>query len=73
MLKNITLRAEENLIRRARERAAAENTTLNAEFRRWLERYAERPESAEALRELMALFDYVTPGRSFNRDEMNER
>jgi hypothetical protein len=37
MLKNITLRAEENLIRRARERAAAENTTLNAEFRRWLE------------------------------------
>jgi len=73
MLKNITFSAEEDLIRRARERSAAERTTLNKEFRRWLEKYAERAETAEAFSELMDLFAYVQPGRSFKRDEMNER
>lgn len=73
MLKNITFSAEEDLIRRARERAAAERTTLNEEFRRWLEKYVERPESAEAFTELMNQFEYVQPGRIFTRDEMNER
>jgi hypothetical protein len=37
MMKTITFRADEDLIRRARERAAAEGTTLNEVFRRWLE------------------------------------
>jgi hypothetical protein len=73
MLKNITFSAEEDLIRRARERAAAERTTLNDEFRRWLEKYAERPQTAEAFADLMDRFAYVQPGRSFRRDEMNER
>ena len=73
MLKNITFSAEENLIRRARELATAKQTTLNDEFRRWLEKYVERPETAEALAELMKHFEYVQPGRSFRRDEMNER
>lgn len=73
MLKNITFSAEEDLIRRARERAASERTTLNDEFRRWLEKYAERPVSAEAFSELMDRFAYVRPGRSFHRAEMNER
>jgi len=43
MLQNITLSAEKELIQRARQRAEAENTTLNAEFRRWLAQYVERP------------------------------
>jgi len=73
MLKNITFSAEEDLIRKARERAAAERTTLNDEFRRWLEKYAERPQTAEAFGVLMEHFAYVQPGRSFRRDEMNER
>lgn len=73
MLKNITFSADENLIRRARERANADRTTLNEEFRRWLEKYAERPESAEAFVALMGRFAYVAPGRKFQRDEMNER
>ena len=73
MLKNITFSAEEDLIRRARERASSERTTLNEEFRRWLEKYVERPESAEAFAVLMDQFNYVQPGRSFTRDEMNER
>ena len=39
MLKNITLSAEEKLIKLAREKAARENSTLNSQFRAWLERY----------------------------------
>jgi hypothetical protein len=73
MLRNVTFSAEESLIRRARERATAENTTLNAEFRRWLEKYAERPETAQAFKDLMVVFDYVQPGQAFSREEMNER
>jgi hypothetical protein len=73
MLKNITFSAEEELIRRARQRAAADRTTLNEEFRRWLEKYAERPASTEAFTGLMDRFGYVSPGRSFTRNEMNER
>ena len=72
-MKNITFSADEDLIRRARERAEAEQTTLNEEFRRWLEKYVERPRSAEAFADLMDSFTYVNPGRSFSREEMNER
>jgi len=73
MLKNITFSAEEDLIKRARERAAAERTTLNDEFRQWLEKYVERPKTAEAFADLMNRFEYIQSGRSFGRDEMNER
>jgi hypothetical protein len=73
MLKNITFSAKEDLIRRARDRAAAENTTLNDEFRQWLEKYVERPQTGDAFADLMKRFEYVQPGRTFRRDEMNER
>jgi hypothetical protein len=73
MLKNITFSADKELIQKARERAAAERTTLNEEFRRWLEKYAERPYSAPAFTGLMKRFEYIKPGRSFHREEMNER
>lgn len=73
MLKNITFSANEDLIRKARERAAADKTTLNEAFRLWLEKYAEQVETAQAFVELMDSFGYVQPGRSFSRDEMNER
>jgi hypothetical protein len=73
MLKNITFSASEDLIRKARERAAAEKTTLNEEFRKWLEKYAGQVGTSQAFHALMDSFGYVQPGRSFNRDEMNER
>lgn len=73
MLKNITLSAEEKLIALARARAAAENTTLNAEFRRWLAHYAERPPSENEFLQLMSQMSYAQPGRQFSREEMNER
>lgn len=38
-MKNITLSVDERLIAAARRRAAAEHTTLNEQFRLWLEAY----------------------------------
>jgi hypothetical protein len=73
MLKNITFSADKELIQKARERAAADRTTLNEEFREWLEKYAERPHSAAAYADFMRRFEYVKPGHSFHREEMNER
>ena len=73
MLQNVTLSAEKTLIQRARQRAEAENTTLNAEFRRWLAQYAERPRTLADFATLMTGLDYVQPGKTFTRDELNER
>ncbi|MFN0072715.1 MAG: hypothetical protein ACKVVP_14625 [Chloroflexota bacterium] len=74
-MKNLTLTADEKLIEAARTRARAEHTTLNAEFRRWLEQYARRGPRAEAAFEIVErMRRYVrTGGRTFTRDEMNER
>lgn len=73
MLKNVTLSAEGDLIERARLRAEAERTTLNAEFRRWLAQYAERPQSESDFLVLMTHLNYAQPGKAFSREELNER
>jgi len=73
MLQNITLSAEKELIERARQQAQAHNTTLNSEFRRWLAQYADKTESSAGLVELMERFKYADPGKSFTRDEINDR
>lgn len=73
MLKNITLSAEKALIEQARRRAKARNTTLNFEFRRWLAQYVDLPQTNADLSDLMAQLDYARPGKTFSRDEMNER
>ncbi len=74
-MKNITLSADENLIEAARRRAAAEHTTLNAQFRLWLDNYVRREQqAAEAMRVIRDLQGGLfTGGRTFTRDEMNER
>jgi hypothetical protein len=74
-MKNITLSADEELIEAARERARAEHTTLNEQFRRWLADYAGRE---QRLKQAMNLLDrlaatHTTGGEKFTRDEMNER
>ena len=74
-MKNITLSADDRLIEAARERARAEHTTLNEQFRRWLADYASQEKQADAA---MALIEELrtqvcTGGRKFTRDEMNER
>jgi hypothetical protein len=73
MLKNITLSAEKALIEQARRLAEAENSTLNAEFRRWLLQYVQRAQAETDLSVLMSRLNYVRPGKPFTRDELNER
>lgn len=73
MLKNITFSAEEHLIELARRRAKAENTTLNAEFGRWLAQYAQRPRNRADFMTLMAHLQYAKLGKKFTRDELDER
>ncbi len=76
-MKNITLSADADLIEKARERAttATAHTTLNAQFRIWLENYAQREQKSvrtfETIHELQA--SIFSSGRKFSREEMNER
>lgn len=74
-MKNITLSASEQLIEAARRRALIEHSTLNEQFRLWLEDYVRRPQQAnvalETIRSLRCRL--FTGGRKFTRDEMNER
>ena len=72
MIKNITLSADENLIRKARERANRERSTLNAEFRKWLQRYVRNNSKISDYDTLMETLKYVQPGRSYSREEMNK-
>ena len=73
-MKNITLSADEDLIERARAAAQAQNKTLNAMFREWLDQVASKPDAAKNYEELMKRLRHVsTGGRKFTRDEMNER
>ena len=73
MLQNITLSAEKELIEKARQQAQAHKTTLNSEFRRWLTQYANNNENVPDLASLMDRFKYAQPGKTFTRDELNER
>ncbi|MDQ7053481.1 MAG: hypothetical protein Q9P14_11505, partial [candidate division KSB1 bacterium] len=61
MLKNITLSADEQLIKKAREKARRENTTLNETFRQWLKRYVMSDQEQFNYEELMDSLSYVNP------------
>ena len=73
-MKNITLSADERLIEAARERARAQHTTLNEQFRRWLEDYTRSEQQArEAMAVVRELRGKLRVGRKLTREEMNER
>jgi hypothetical protein len=73
MLKNITLSADENLIRKAREKARKEKTTLNAKFRQWLRQYIGKNIRSSNFNNLMDQLEYANAGKKFSRDQLNER
>lgn len=72
-MKNVTLSAEEHLIEQARLVAKAQQKTLNAAFREWLEQFTRQSGSAQEFNSLMKRLQHVKAGRRFTRDEMNER
>ena len=73
MLKNITLSAEEKLIKKAREKARRERTTLNESFRQWLKQFTNSNIKTDDYDQLLQSFNYVKVGGKFTRSEMNER
>jgi len=73
VLKNITLSADEDLIEKARKKAADNNTTLNEMFRHWLTVYAKGRIFAGELEAFIQKTGYANSGGSFSRDELNER
>lgn len=73
MLKNITLSAEEKIIENARKKANLNHTTLNELFRQWLAGYIREKNLSNDLDAFLMKTDYAAPGRSFSRDELNER
>lgn len=73
MLKNITLSAEEKLIKKARAKANREGTTLNASFRQWLRQFANSTFKTDDYNQLMKSLSYAKAGKKFSREEMNER
>lgn len=73
-MKNITLSADEELIEAARGRARAEHTTLNEQFRQWLEDYARHRSRIQRYDAVVAeLRGKLRVGRKLTRAEMNER
>ena len=72
-MKNVTLSADDDLIRRARDKAGKQRTTLNALFRSWLWRYVGRPGGGTDFEDLMDRLSYADSGGRFTRDELNER
>lgn len=73
MLKNITLSADAELIARAREKASMQGTTLNSQFRLWLQAFVGQERASQQYRDLMRALEYAHPGRRFTRDELNKR
>jgi hypothetical protein len=67
------LSADDELIRRAREKAGREARTLNAVFRHWLERYVRSETAVQEYERLMAQLDHVESGGALDRDTMNAR
>lgn len=73
-MKNITFTADEQLIAAAREQARADNTTLNEQFRQWLEQYARKRQAARAAEVMERMGQYVSSGgRKLTREQLNER
>ena len=71
-MKNVTFSADDQLIERARLKAAKEHTTLNERFRAWLAQYVGESGGAD-YRQLMKTLKHVQSGRRFKRDELNQR
>jgi len=72
-MKNITFRADEDLIEQARQVARSQGKFLNVAFREWLQQFIAQSGSAQGVESLMKRLRHVRAGRRFTRNEMNER
>lgn len=74
---NLTITVDDDLLKKARMRALAQGTSVNAVLREYLEAYTGIKQTrSEAIEDLLALSQKVTSrrgGRSWSRDELHER
>jgi|GEM_PF-891184 len=75
VMKNITLRAEEEKIEMARKIAAERKTSLNQLFREWLDTLDRHEKTGENFLNFIKESEgtYEVGNKKFTRDEMNER
>jgi len=72
-MKNVTLSAEEDLIRKARGIKQQRATSLNELFRAWLRDLTRESSRTKSYDRLMERLEARQSGRVFSREEMNER
>jgi len=74
-MKSITFTANTNLIEKARKKAQAEKTSLNAKFNEWLGRYVDEKATPKDLEAYWKRYDKIdlTGANKFNRAERNTR
>lgn len=72
-MKNITLSAEEELIQKARSVAHRRATSLNDLFRSWLRELTRDAGQSKNYDRLMERLESRQSGRTFSREELNER
>jgi hypothetical protein len=73
-MKRVTFRADEALIKQAREVARLQNKTLDTAFREWLVEFTEPVRNAEqAMALIKKLREHVRVRPPYTRDEMNKR
>ncbi len=77
---NLTIRVDEEVLKRARIRALEEDSSVNAVLAKYLEQYARADElkrnREQALQSLLELADRCQAGRggkTWTRDELHER
>lgn len=73
MMKNITFSADDRIIDMARKKARQHNTTINELFKQWLVSYTKEKGLLNEYDNFINNIDYAHSGRSFSRDELNER
>lgn len=71
-MKKITISADSALIEKARRRAAAEHTTLDAQFQIWLKAYVQNEQQSDRDVELVRdpQTSIFTGGRIISREEL---
>ena len=72
-MKNITFKADDALIEKARIKAKQENRSLNDVFNEWLKVYIYPFEHGKDYQTIMNNLSYAKSNRTFSRDELNER
>ncbi|MBM3705161.1 MAG: antitoxin [Actinobacteria bacterium] len=73
MLKNITFTADEKVIETARRKALNNKTTLNILFNKWINSLIKNRYLSSELDLFISKVSYASSGRSFSREELNER